>query len=523
VPDLLDDPTGDELTSEELAAAERIRPHLRRGALVAIADGAGAPLGLGRPLAHAARQVGGVRLLLGWSFRLPVRLDPVAFPDVRAIVGGYGLRRQFGGSVHYVPARLSAVPALLASVLRPDVLLAGLRPGPLGLSFGSEVGWARAAVDAGARVLAEVNIGLPAASMDPALPDVRVVSETDRPPLPLPLPVPDAVSEAIGKRVAALVPPGASVQFGPGGVGDAALRALEVPVHVDSGIVGDAVIDLEARGLLAGSPLATYLAGTPAVYEWADGRPILARVEHTHDPRRLADKTLVAINTALEIDAVGQVNVEPATARVTIPVFSDRDSKVLPIRLLTTGDPAPGFEVAAATVSPRVVTVEGDIDELDPLVSIDTAPVSIGGLSSTETFESTLVLPTGVVALDVDTVRVTIALRPVTATRTYEVGLDLVGERSDRTYSTSTDRVLITLGGSVADLDRLQGSTLLATLDVTDLELGTTSVAVSTDLPAGIALVSASPDQVAVTVSIPSAPSPAAGSTSSSASPSPGG
>jgi acyl-CoA hydrolase len=305
VPDALDD-----LTAEELAVAERIRPHLRRGALVAIADGAGAPVGLGRPLAHAARQVGGVRLLLGWSFRLPVPLDPVAFPDVRAIVGGYGLRRQFGGHVHYVPARLSAVPALVGSVLRPDVLLAGLRPGPLGLSFGSEVGWARAAVDAGARVLAEVNVGLPAASLDPSLPEVTIVAETDRPPLPLPLPVLDAVSEAIGKRVAALVPEGASVQFGPGGVGDASLRALEVPVHVDSGIVGDAVIDLEARGLLAGPPLATYLAGTPAVYAWADGRPILARVEHTHDPRRLADKTLVAINTALEVDAVGQVNVE---------------------------------------------------------------------------------------------------------------------------------------------------------------------------------------------------------------------
>ena len=300
----------DDLTPEELAAAERIRPYLHRGALVAVADGAGAPVGLGRSLAYAAREVGGVRLLLGWSFRLPVPLDPLAFPDVRAIIGGYGLRRRFGGHVHYVPARLSAVPALVHTVFRPDVLLAGLRPGPGGLTFGSEVGWARAAVDAGARVLAEVNVGLPAASLEPPLPDVTVIAETDRPPLPLPLPVPDPVTEAIGTRVAGLVTPGASVQFGPGGVGDAALRALEVPVHVDSGIVSDAVIDLEARGLLAGQPLATYLAGTPAVYEWADGRPMLARVEHTHDPSRLAGKALVAINTALEIDAVGQVNVE---------------------------------------------------------------------------------------------------------------------------------------------------------------------------------------------------------------------
>ena len=44
-------------------------------------------------------------------------------------------------------------------------------------------------------------------------------------------------------------------------------------------------------------------------------------------------------------DAVGQVNVDPPTARVTIPVFSDKDSKTLTISPLITGDPAPGFEL----------------------------------------------------------------------------------------------------------------------------------------------------------------------------------
>jgi YbbR domain-containing protein len=222
-------------------------------------------------------------------------------------------------------------------------------------------------------------------------------------------------------------------------------------------------------------------------------------------------------------NVVGQVNIEPATARVTIPVFSDRDSKTLTISPLVTGDPAPGFALASATVEPQVVTVEGDIDELEPLVSIVTTAVPIGGLSANETFETTLALPTGVVALDVQTVRVTITVRPVAETRTFEVGLDLIGARPDRRYATSTDRVLLTLGGSVADLDRLQGARLLALLDVADLEPGTTSVAVTTDLPAGIALVSASPDQVAVTVSIPPSPSPAAGSASASPSASPGG
>jgi YbbR domain-containing protein len=219
-------------------------------------------------------------------------------------------------------------------------------------------------------------------------------------------------------------------------------------------------------------------------------------------------------------NAVGQVKVEPATARVMIPVFSNKVSKTLTISPVVTGDPAPGFEVIGATAEPRVVTVEGDVDDLQPLLSIATAPVSISGLSSNRTIETTLALPPGIVALDVETVRVSISLRPVTATRSFEVGLTLVGARSDRTYALSTDRVVLTVGGSVADLDRLVGSTLVVTLDVTDLGSGTTTVLVEADLPPGVAFVSASPAKVAVTVTVPAAASPAPASTSPSASPS---
>ena len=223
-------------------------------------------------------------------------------------------------------------------------------------------------------------------------------------------------------------------------------------------------------------------------------------------------------------NAVGQVNVDPTTVHVNIPVFSDKESRTLTISPLVTGDPAPGFELIGATAEPQVVTVEGDIDDLEPLVSIDTAPVQIGGMSANQTLETTLALPNGVVALDVQTVRVAIVLRPVTATRSYQVGLSLVGARSDRVYSPSTDRVILTIGGSVADLDRLEGAALVATLDVTDLTTGTGAIVVEADLPPGVAFVSASPDKVSVTVTTPppASPSPAtpSGSISPSASPS---
>jgi len=220
------------------------------------------------------------------------------------------------------------------------------------------------------------------------------------------------------------------------------------------------------------------------------------------------------------IDQVGNtispINVVPRTARVTIPVFENRKSRTVPVRPVITGSPAAGFEVASIIVEPTAVTIEGGAEQLSELAEADTDPVSVTGASSTVNMTVGLDLPTGLVALGDDSIHVTVTLRPVTSTRTFEVGVRLVGARSDLTYSVPVDRVLITIGGSIADLDRLEGSALLADLAVGELGLGTSDVPVTIQLPVGLTLVSASPSTVQVTVTAP-ASSPAA------ISPSPGG
>ena len=113
------------------------------------------------------------------------------------------------------------------------------------------------------------------------------------------------------------------------------------------------------------------------------------------------------------------------------------------------------------------------------------------------------------------TIHVIVTLRPVTSTRNFEVGVHLVGAHSDLAYAVPLDGVLITIGGSTADLDRLQGSTLAADLDVAELGAGTSEVPVTIQLPAGLTMVSASPPAVEVTVTAP-ASSPAAVSPPSS-------
>jgi acyl-CoA hydrolase len=319
------------LSEQELAIAGKIAPFLRRDCLVVIADGAGSPIGLGRALAHAAEQVGGVRLVVGWSFEAPVPFDSPAFTDVRVLVGGYGMREATRlPHVHYVPVRLSSIPALMRSAFKPDVLIAGVRPVDGGVGFATEVSWMRSVVDQGVPVLVELNHGLPAASDDGALPadQVTIVSEVDRPPLGLAEPKLTDEAHAIARNCTKLISAGSVVQYGPGIVGDAVIRGLQVPVRISSGLITDAVMDLEQRGLLMESPIAAYIAGTPDLYKWADGRPIATRIERSHDLSYLSDLPLNAINTALEIDLTGQVNVEGFGSNVVAGVGGHPDFAV---------------------------------------------------------------------------------------------------------------------------------------------------------------------------------------------------
>jgi YbbR domain-containing protein len=208
-------------------------------------------------------------------------------------------------------------------------------------------------------------------------------------------------------------------------------------------------------------------------------------------------------------NALSPLDVTPPSARVTIPVFSDRQNKTLPVNPIITGSPAAGFEVASVSVQPLVALVAGDADQLAQLTRVDTAPVSMAGVSSDETVLVELGLPTGVVAVGNDTVTVTITVRAVTATRTFSAGLRLLGAGGDFTYALSVDHVLVTVGGSTADLDRLSGADLIVDLDVTGLRPGIHDVPVTANLAAGTALVAASPAKVTVTIGGPPPPSSA--------------
>jgi Acetyl-CoA hydrolase/transferase C-terminal domain len=265
-------------------------------------------------LSAVAREIGSIRLVLGWLPAPPVGLDADAFADVVALMPGWGVRDVLRNpSARFLPTSLAGIPALLDGPLRPDVLITRLVRRGGALRFGTEVSWQRELVEAGAPVLGILDTTAPAASAEKPLDAARiaVIGSSGDGPLRVPQKDPEPVHNALADAVLRFIPPGARVQYGPGQLGTALLRRATVPLRIDTGLLTDAVVDLDRRGLLAGTPSATYLFGSDVLYDWADGRPILRGIDYTHDLTRLSrDGPFVAVNTAIEIDPVGQVNVE---------------------------------------------------------------------------------------------------------------------------------------------------------------------------------------------------------------------
>ena len=297
-----------------------LREALRPGMTVALGDGVGALRCLddggsvGAALSAVASEVGSVRLVLGWLPAPIDGLDPDAFSELIALMSGWGVREVLRSpKARFLPTRLAAIPALLADVLRPDVLLARLVRRDGLLQLGTEVSWQRSIINGGTKTLAVIDTSAPAADAGPALDPscIEVLGTVGSGPVRVPEREPEAIHDALADAVLHLVPEGARIQYGPGQLGTALLRRAQVPLHIDTGLLTDAVVDLDRRGLLAGTPSATYLLGSDSLYDWADGRPILHGLDYTHDLTRLSrGAPLVAVNTAIEIDQYGQINVE---------------------------------------------------------------------------------------------------------------------------------------------------------------------------------------------------------------------
>ncbi len=224
-----------------------------------------------------------------------------------------------GGAVDFLPlgygdilARLRAVPidAALFMANPPDSSgVCGF--GPV-VDFLAEL-WPRIPVR-----IAHINPLVPRVRGSAGIPydELTAIVEGEQPLLSFADVRPDPVTEAIALNVASWIDDGATIETGLGKVPTAALRALRARrgLKIHSGLVGEAVVDLEEAGALAPGRAVTggVAIGSRRLYDAVAGPAYwFEPVSTTHSPRVIAAiENFVALNSAVEVDLFGQVYAE---------------------------------------------------------------------------------------------------------------------------------------------------------------------------------------------------------------------
>ncbi|MET0888420.1 MAG: acetyl-CoA hydrolase/transferase C-terminal domain-containing protein [Mycetocola sp.] len=272
--------------------------------------------------------IGAVRAFSGltWNERL---VDSV--PSELSVISYGGLGRLSGlsrsGRLSVLPCHYSSLPRMFARGQLPtDLGLVQVSPpGPDGLvTLGIGVDYMADALPHTSAVIAEINHRMPATRGSERFPlsDFAAVVETDRPLREsLSRPAQDA-DRRIAQFVASLVENGDTIQIGVGTLPNAVLEALSShqDLGMHSGMITDGVLALVDRGVITGSRkeidpgvVVTGAAlGTEAGYHRLPEMPVLFRpVSYTHAPAVLSQlQSLVSINSAIEIDLLGQVGSE---------------------------------------------------------------------------------------------------------------------------------------------------------------------------------------------------------------------
>ena len=297
-------------------------------------QGTGEPLGLTRRLVEQRHALPPLQLFVGMTTSKTLSPEQADRFRFRVLNGAGSTRKLTAGNVaDIVPCHVSAVPALVRSgAIRVDVLLLRAKPHPKRGYFtvGVMADFVPALVAAARCVIAEVDERLPVTAQDAlvAASDIDVLTQCDADEILLPDPEPEEVDKRVAAHVAALIPDGATIQVGVGGLPVAVCRALgnhrDLGVH--SGVISDVIVDLVEQGVVTnarkgidvGRTVTGGLFGSRRLMDFADGNDTLEMrsSEYTHNQQVLARvQNLYAINSGIEVDLTGNVNSEVAAGR----------------------------------------------------------------------------------------------------------------------------------------------------------------------------------------------------------------
>lgn len=299
------------------------------GESVYIHSNAAQPEALIEALVDRADELRNVRIihLLTLGEARYARLEYKESFRVQALFIGGNVRAAVNdGRADYIPAFLSEIPGMIRSRLIPvDVCLLQVSPPDEHgyCSLGLSVDCSPAAIESARLVVAEINECMPRTLGNSFIHISKIdhLVKVNRPMPQLEVAAPGPVELAIGRNVASLVPDGATLQLGIGGIPNAVLACLydKKDLGIHSEMFSDGVVDLIEAGvvnnskktMMQGKAAVSFVMGTKRLYDFIDNNPLVEfqPSDVINDPFVISQNHLMtSINSALQVDITGQVS-----------------------------------------------------------------------------------------------------------------------------------------------------------------------------------------------------------------------
>ena len=311
----------------KLTTAEAAVGLVRSGDRVWVQQGCGTPTTLLDALAARAEDLHDVEICHMLTLGPLAYLNPAMAGHLRhngMFLGGNVRAAVAEGRADYTPISLGEIERLFGDVLRIDVAFLQTTP-PDGhgfLSLASGPDCSLTAARHASRIVVEMNDQSPRALGDTFLHSgmATAIVPVSRPLQELAPEPPDPVHVRVAERVAELIPDGATLQVGIGAIPGAVLALLgdrrDLGIH--SELCPDGVVPLIESGVITGACKTLHpgkvvcglALGSRRLLDCIDDNPMFEfhPTSYVNDPSVIArNDTMIAINSAIEVDLTGQV------------------------------------------------------------------------------------------------------------------------------------------------------------------------------------------------------------------------
>jgi len=320
--------------SDKLTTPQKAVEKIKNGSTIIHGMAAAEPPALLAAIAQRAREADLKDIKIFTLFPMEHVAKTVLAPDLSDCIQAYswfvssaerGLVKV--GLNYFVPNYYHQVPRLIRDFIEIDVTVTTVSPMDKAgyFSFGTVNDFVSTAARHCKMLIVEVNENMPRVFGDSLLhvSEVNAIVENHVPLQEIKFPEPKSEDEIIGGYIADMVPDGATIQLGWGGIPNAV--AYSLMEHKDLGIHTElfcpSMVDLIEKGVVTGRKktlhpwknVFTNALGTKTMYEFINDNPSMESypVSHTNDPGVIAQNdNFTSINSVLEVDLLGQCNAE---------------------------------------------------------------------------------------------------------------------------------------------------------------------------------------------------------------------